>query len=150
MKRQASSAAQGFSLVEVAIAFGIVSFGLVILLALLPVGLSSSREATTEEAATELLTAACADLRASPPHATDTAFFQVPTNPTTEANEYFTAAGVKVATPSEAKFRLTIARRASASPGLEVLYVSVSWPPQSTASLGRVETLVMRARPPRL
>jgi len=150
MKRAGRTSSAGFSLIEVAIAFGIISFALVVLLALLPVGLSSSREASAEEAATELLAAASADLRNAPPDASETPFFRLPSNPQGEATEYFSARGAKTATVSDARFRLTIASRTNANPGLQVLHVTVSWPPQVTPPTGRVETLVMRAEPLRL
>ncbi len=147
MKQALSPSSAGFSLIEVAIAFGIISFALVVLLALLPMGLSSSREASAEEAATELLAATSADLRNASPGATETPLFQLPPNPQGEATEYFSASGAKTTAVVDARFRLTIAGRANANPGLQVLHVTVSWPPQMTPPTGLVETLVMRAKP---
>lgn len=147
MKQAAPIFSAGFSLIEVAIAFGVISFAVVVLLALLPVGLSSSREGSAEEAATELLAAASADLRNASPGATATSFFHLPPNPQGEVTEYFSASGAKTATAADARFRLTITGRANANPGLQVLYVTVSWPPQVTPPTGLVETLVMRAAP---
>lgn len=58
---------RGFSLVEVALALGLVSFALVTLLALLPVGLRTNRTSVEEIRATCLLSMLEADLRNSDP-----------------------------------------------------------------------------------
>jgi hypothetical protein len=58
---------RGFSLVEVVLALGVTSISLLSLLALLPVGLSTSSAAIEQTAANGLLTAVLADLQAIPP-----------------------------------------------------------------------------------
>jgi uncharacterized protein (TIGR02598 family) len=57
---------QGFSLVEVTIAIAILSFCLLTLLALLPIGLSSTTETLQVTNAAGIVSQICADLRATP------------------------------------------------------------------------------------
>lgn len=140
-----------FSLVEVTMAFGIVAFAIVVLMGLLPAGLSASREGSAEEAATEILTAVAADIGNTDPGATQSALYGIPTNPSTEVLKYFSAPGARVrANASGADFRMSISGRASENPSLRILHVTVSWPPEATVPTGSVETLVMRAIPARL
>ena len=56
----------GFSLVEVALALGIASFGLLALFGLLPVGISSNHASIEQTNATNIATAIIADLRQTP------------------------------------------------------------------------------------
>ncbi|MBA3960367.1 MAG: hypothetical protein H0X40_00495 [Chthoniobacterales bacterium] len=56
----------GFSLIEVTLAIGIVGFGLIAIMGLLPVGLTSNRNAAEQAAATGILTSIASDLRATP------------------------------------------------------------------------------------
>jgi type II secretory pathway pseudopilin PulG len=56
---------RGFSLVEIAIALGVVSFALLSVMALLPVGIQTNHISTEETRATSLLTVLEADLRNS-------------------------------------------------------------------------------------
>ncbi len=60
------TAAAAFSLVEVALALGVAGFCLVSVVALLPVGVSSSQSAVDQTAGSEILTHVLADLRATP------------------------------------------------------------------------------------
>lgn len=55
-----------FSLVEVTIAIGVVSFSLLTLFALIPIGLKENQTSASQTAATSVLTKIIADLRAAP------------------------------------------------------------------------------------
>ena len=57
---------QGFSLVEVTLALGVAAFCLLAILGLLPVGLTSNRNAIEQTAAAGIATGIFADLRATP------------------------------------------------------------------------------------
>ena len=57
---------RGFSLVEVVIAIGILSFCLLAIFGLLPVGLSSNKASVEQSGAANIATAIVADLRATP------------------------------------------------------------------------------------
>ena len=64
MKRRFSRNA--FSLVEVTIALGIAAFSLIAVFGLLPTGVTSNKATIEQTAAVNLLSAICADLRATP------------------------------------------------------------------------------------
>ena len=63
MKKQFTSA---FSLVELTLALGIAAFCLIALFGLVPVGVQTNRNATSETSATNIMAAVVADLRATP------------------------------------------------------------------------------------
>jgi len=56
----------GFSLVEVTLALGIGAFCLIAVFGLMPVGVQTNRSATSQTAATNIIAAVVADLRATP------------------------------------------------------------------------------------
>ena len=60
------SAAAAFSLVEVTLALGIAAFCLIAVFGLMPVGVQTNRNATSQTAATNIMAAVIADLRATP------------------------------------------------------------------------------------
>jgi hypothetical protein len=55
-----------FSLVEVTLALGIAAFCLIAVMGIIPVGVRTNRNATSQTAATNLMAAVIADLRATP------------------------------------------------------------------------------------
>jgi hypothetical protein len=56
-----------FSLIEVTLALGIAAFCLIAVFGLVPVGVQTNRNATSQTAATNILSNVVSDLRASPP-----------------------------------------------------------------------------------
>jgi uncharacterized protein (TIGR02598 family) len=64
MKEPASSA---FSLVEVTLALGIAAFCLIAVFGLVPVGVQTNRNATSQTAVTNILSSVVSDIRDSPP-----------------------------------------------------------------------------------
>lgn len=56
----------GFSLVEVTLALGIAAFCLIAVFGLMPVGVQTNRNATSQTGATNIMAALVADLRATP------------------------------------------------------------------------------------
>ncbi len=88
MKKQFTSA---FSLVELTFALGVAGFCLVAVLGLMPVGVRTNRNATSETAATNIMAAVLSDLRATP-NANDTSSqFCIPLG--TSRTLYFDSAG---------------------------------------------------------
>ncbi len=88
MKKQFTSA---FSLVELTFALGVAGFCLVAALGLMPVGVRTNRNATSETAATNIMAAVVSDLRATP-NANDTSSqFCIPLG--TSRTLYFDSAG---------------------------------------------------------
>jgi len=65
MNRRLRSAA-AFSLVELTLALGIAAFCLIALFGLVPIGIQTNRNATSQTAATNIMAAVVADLRATP------------------------------------------------------------------------------------
>lgn len=65
MKLRSRSIA-GFSLVEVTLALGIAAFCLIAVLGLVPVGVQTNRNATSQTAAINILSSVVSDIRASP------------------------------------------------------------------------------------
>ena len=63
MKKRVASA---FSLVELTLALGIAAFCLIAVFGLMPIGVQTNRNATSQTAATNILAAVVADLRATP------------------------------------------------------------------------------------
>src|SRR5437867_6168360 len=55
-----------FSLVEVTLALGVAAFCLIAVFGLIPVGVQTNRNATSQTAATNIMAAVVADLRATP------------------------------------------------------------------------------------
>src|SRR6476661_5375358 len=73
-----------FSLVEVTLALGIAAFCLIAVFGLVPVGVLTNRNATSQTRATNIMTAVVADLRATPKANTISPQFaiNIPTDPT--------------------------------------------------------------------
>ena len=61
------SVAAAFSLVELTLAIGIAAFCLIAVFGLMPVGVQTNRNATSQTAATNILSSVVSDIRASPP-----------------------------------------------------------------------------------
>ena len=59
-------AATAFSLVEVTLALGIAAFCLIAVFGIMPVGVQTNRNATSQTAATSIMAGVIADLRATP------------------------------------------------------------------------------------
>ena len=150
----------GFSLVEVALALAIAVFCLVVMMGLLPVGLTSGRASIGETAANGILNEVVSDLRATVPtsplggNATSQQF-QIaipangnpanPTGGTASTTLYFTGQGAStgtVLTPSSL-YKLTV--NFSANTGVKAASVAiakVSWPAASATPSGSVESFV--------
>jgi uncharacterized protein (TIGR02598 family) len=122
----------GFSLIEVTLALGVVSFCLVPLFALLPLGMNTSQNASQQAAATEVATAISADLQASPIIGGTSSRFGIPVQ--SGSSTLFIAQDGSVVTGSRtaglsSKYRatLTISPDASDTTLLKV-WIFVTWP----------------------
>lgn len=67
LNRKGLGDVRGASLVEVTLAIGVVSFAMIVVFGLLPVGLNSSQNSIEQTAANDVLAAVATDLRATPP-----------------------------------------------------------------------------------
>src|SRR5437016_10444445 len=80
-----------FSLVEVTLAIGVAAFCLLAVFGLMPVGVQTNRNATSQTAATNILAAVVADLRATPTANAASSQFGITFG--TDATLYFDSAG---------------------------------------------------------
>ena len=74
MKKQSQAA---FSLVEVTLALGIAAFCLIAVFGLVPVGVQTNRNATSQTAATNILSSVVSDIRASPKGGAPSAIYKI-------------------------------------------------------------------------
>ena len=131
-----------FSLVEVALALGVTAFCLIAILGLLPIGLKSDQAAFEETAATGILSAVAADLRATPstsPAGLETESGQfaipIPGSPlaTTPASVtlFFTREGQRTnSLDAASRYRLTLTfpLNSSGAKTATLVNLQVSWP----------------------
>jgi uncharacterized protein (TIGR02598 family) len=151
--------AAAFTLVEVAMAMGVVSFCLVVLFGLLSAGLDSNRSAIEQQGANQLLSAVVSDLYATPaavprdgpgPGATSLQFgIIIPQNIGTSTNTYYFSNNFQTnASAAQSLYALTVATVVpSSGSGVKTatfMDLKVTWPAaaKATSAPGRVETFV--------
>jgi uncharacterized protein (TIGR02598 family) len=130
----------GFSLVEVTLALGIAAFCLIAIFGLMPVGVQSSRNAASQTAASNIIAAVVADLRATPKNANTSSQFNIAftANPPAmyfdETGQFATLLG------ANSRYQLNITWNGSAA--LRYADLKVSWPAGATPTnaTGSVET----------
>lgn len=150
----------GFSLVELTLALGIAAFCLIAVFGLLPIGVQTNRNATSQTRATNIMGAVIDDLRATPKANTTSSQLCIPI-PTGNSSTtlYFDSegrcssdlagstspCGVAWAPALQARYRVTITWSASGSTVLRYADVKVSWPaptdPAITTPSGSTEML---------
>ena len=137
---------RGFSLVELALSLGVAAFCLIAVFGLLPVGIQSQRNATSQTAAAGIIASVEADLRATPPTtpnrgvATTSVQYQIPipANPVTSATTpsalFFTQEGTFSTTAqAQSRYRVTITflpNDPGAAPARTATraYIRITWP----------------------
>jgi uncharacterized protein (TIGR02598 family) len=82
-----------FSLVELTLALGIAAFCLIAVFGLVPVGVQTNRNATSQTAATNILTSVVSDIRASPPGQSKSAKYKISRNKNSRTTLYFDGQG---------------------------------------------------------
>jgi uncharacterized protein (TIGR02598 family) len=131
--------ASAFSLVEVTLALGIAAFCLIAVFGLLPIGVQTNRNATSQTAATNIMAAVIADLRATPTTTNTSSQFGI-TFGTCE-KLYFDSQGQVAATsdcvssitlPPTARYQLNVTW--SGTSGLRYADVKVTWPAAATTA----------------
>ena len=145
-----------FSLVEVTLALGIAVFCLIAVFGLMPVGVQTNRNATSQTAATNIIAAVVADLRAVPKTSTTSSQFNItiPTDPTSPPDPppcsgtqtiYFNSEGQVVTTDARYRVVVTFLRNPTATPTAGAIFarLKVTWPaaadPCATAPNGSVD-----------
>src|SRR5215813_3202420 len=133
-----------FSLVEVTLALGIAAFCLIAVLGLMPVGVQTNRNATSQTAATNIIAAVVSDLRGTPTANSTSSQFCIRFG--TATTLYFDSTGqcssdlagttspcgVALATALQTRYEMAITWRGSA--GLRYADLKVTWPAAATAA----------------
>jgi len=147
-----------FSLVEVVLAIGIMAFGLIVIIGLLPMGLKSNRDSAEESQAVNIMQAVIAD-RQSTDYSLPSAIYAIPAisgsmaiSSTTnvcfisESGSVY-ASGTQV--PQDARYRVNytlysgtgVLSSGSYPPVIDAyMNIRVSWPAQQTNNPSAVET----------
>lgn len=145
-----------FSLVEITLALGVAAFCLIAIFGLMPVGVQTTRNATSQTTGTNIVAAVVADLRATPKASTTSPQFgiNIPTDPTSPPDPppcsgtqtfYLNANGQVVTTDARYRIAITFIRNpsATATAGATYARLKVSWPapadPCTTTPSGSVE-----------
>jgi len=126
------SVAAAFSLVEVTLALGIAAFCLIAVIGIIPVGVQTNRNATSQTAATNVMAAVIADLRATPTTTNTSLQFAISFGTSGTQTRYFDGSGT--ASPiltNNSRYRLDITWN-SAPTGLRYAYLKVTWPAAAT------------------
>jgi uncharacterized protein (TIGR02598 family) len=136
MKRHLVSA---FSLVEVTLAIGIAAFCLIAVFGLMPVGVQTNRNATSQTAATNIIASVIADMRAT----TSSTSPQYGITFGTGKTLYFDGAGqFAISLGANSRYRASITFPSSPT-GLSYANIRVTWPapvdPTTTTPSGSVE-----------
>lgn len=156
MKRLFLPRSQAFSLVEVTLALGIISFGLIAIMGLVPKGLGIVKESADEAAALNILSAVSSDLQCVGSNTTASVSYQIPVQSVNSGKGYFDSDGnwlgnsatVSSDVPSDAVYALswTIQARSLQSP--PAAFLSISWPAKATLPLGSVDSVLVLPRNP--
>jgi uncharacterized protein (TIGR02598 family) len=123
---------KGFSLIEVAIALGVAAFCLLAVFGLLPVGEQTSRNATSQTAAINILGNVVADLRATPNALMTSAQYNLTFG--TPQILYFDGLGRVAALPSStSRYQLNVSYPPGSPSTKAPTYVTltVTWPAQA-------------------
>ncbi len=125
--RFCNSRTGAFSLVEVTLALGVAAFCLIAVFGLVPVGLQTNRNATSQTAATNIIAAVVADLRATPNTNNTSSQFGI-TFGANPSPMYFDGAGQFATTlGASSRYQLNITWN-SAPSGLRYADLKVTWP----------------------
>lgn len=138
---------RAFSLVEVTIALGILVFGLIIMLGLLPVGLRLVKESADEAASANIVAALQADILSAPADALQTQRYQIPLGGGSDGTVLFTQEGKSIDpnSPGEDEpayaAKWVVRERTGSSP--PTVFLSVGWPALAAEPAGAVEALLV-------
>ena len=120
-----------FSLVEVTLALGIAAFCLIAVFGLMPVGVQTNRNATSQTAATNIIAAVVADLRATPRTNLTSSQFGI-TFGTNPSPLYFDSSGqFTSALTANSRYQLNVTWN-SAPTGLRYADLKITWPAAAT------------------
>jgi uncharacterized protein (TIGR02598 family) len=133
--------ASAFSLIEVTLALGVAAFCLLAVFGLMPVGVQTNRNATSQTAATNIIAAVVSDLRATPSASTVSSQFAITFG--TAKTLYFDGAGQSATSlTADSRYQVNITWNSSAPTGSRYADLKVTWPAAATSAnaSGSVET----------
>lgn len=134
-----------FSLVELTIAIGVAAFCLIAVFGLVPVGVQTNRNATSQTAATSIMAAVVADLRATSTTANTSSQFAISFGTSGTQTRYFDGAGTaSLLLTATSRYRLDITWSPAPS-GLRYADVKVWWPAAATAANASASTEMFAA-----
>ena len=153
MKRFFPTGSQAFSLVEVTLALGIISFGLISIMGLIPMGLGIVKESAHEAAALNILSSVSSDLQCVGSNTTNSAIYQIPVNSVNSGKRYFDIdgnwLGISATISSDAAvYALSWTIQARSLQGPPVAFISIDWPAKATQPLGSVDCVLVLTRNP--
>jgi len=139
--RRCDSRTAAFSLLEVVLALGVAAFCLIAVLGLLPVGVQTNRNASSQTGVSNIIATVVSDLRTTPAAATTSPEFAITFD--AEKTLFFDASGK--ASPSlstDSRYRLNVTWNAAPT-GLHYAVLKATWPaevdPATTPPGGSVE-----------
>ena len=154
MKKRSTAA---FSLVELTLAIGIAALCLIAVFGLVPVGVQTNRNATSQTAATNILSSVASDLRASPPNQQSSSIYGISRSKNTWTTVCFDGKGgwTKLTGPNrypaclaDSVYRLYVqidnTTTSPVYPPVAHVYLRVTWPALASSSAtasGSVETV---------
>jgi len=125
--------AGAFSLVEVTLALGIAAFCLIAVFGLIPVAVQTNRNASTQAAATNIITGVVSDLRATPKTTNTSAQFTISFG--TNKTLYFDGTGQFTTSLSpNSRYQLNVTWSDSGWSQLRYADVKVTWPAAAAAA----------------
>jgi len=146
MRRSVLFSSSGMSLVEVTLALGIAAFAIVVVLGLLPAGLTSVRDGTAQEIATGILFNIESDIRHTPSDKVTSSRLGIDLSGVEEVELQFTDRGTLTTNPSAAMYLAEIHKHESlTNPFYEAWHVIVAWPIVAPKPTGSVETVIVRS-----
>jgi type II secretory pathway pseudopilin PulG len=144
---------KAFSLVEVVLALGVATFAILVIVALLPVGIKSTKDSLDETGAVNVLSQVIADRQATPPASTSMLYgLPALTSTTTPVTNFFgilpnnQSSGANL---SRAHYRVDVIVMPPEA-GLDPYeaYLKVSWPAlANSTNAGSVETVATFPQP---
>lgn len=127
--RLCTSKGAAFSLIEVTLAMGVAAFCLIAVFGLMPVGVQTNRNATSQTAATSIIASVVADLRATPIANSTSSQFGIRFG--NNATLYFDSAGQFSTSPAaNSRYQLNVTWNGSAV--LRYADLKVTWPAAPT------------------
>jgi uncharacterized protein (TIGR02598 family) len=120
-----------FSLVEVTLALGVAAFCLIAVFGLVPLGVQTNRNSTSQTAATNIVAAVVADLRATPTANSTSSQFGITFG--TNRTLYFDSAGqFTTSLDANSRYQLNVTWNGSPPTGMQYADLKVTWPAAAT------------------